>query len=152
MRMSLKVAMREGEDSVNEAKMAEYVSELRRYPADIALQVIGCWHERSKFWPAWKELKDLLDALFEPRRSILPALQALKPKEPEIPKTESDREAVRRMCDETVAKLKIAPTIVGTRFVRDDRSTPDEKRRRALDALERASLPNIRKTATNFDH
>jgi hypothetical protein len=104
------VARREGDDGSEELQMLAYVAELRRYPADIALHVVGGWHRTSKFWPQWKELQDLLDKEFARRRTLLAALQTIeKPKPPEReypPPTEEERAQIQAIHDRTVAVLR----------------------------------------------
>lgn len=79
--LSLLVTRQGAEEDVDEdtaeLQLALYVARLRDYPEDIALNAIETWPDRSQFWPAWKQLKDVLDADFAWRRQLLPALQQI---------------------------------------------------------------------------
>lgn len=141
MRMSLKVAKKEAvSPEAAEAQVAEYVAELMRYPADIALTVVGEWHRDNIFWPAWAELEERLDALFQRRRTVLPAIQAAKRFiTPSVVKTDDDKAAVRAMCAATVGMLTKTTRAMQRRYYtvtqRDVRDRDPEARKRALDAL-----------------
>jgi hypothetical protein len=43
-----------------------YIELLLEYPIDIALEVIRQWPRKNKFWPAWCELQDRIEAEIRP--------------------------------------------------------------------------------------
>jgi hypothetical protein len=56
---------------------AAYMEELTRYPADIVSDALRFWARNEKWWPAWSELRDLLDARVRRRRAMKAALERL---------------------------------------------------------------------------
>lgn len=108
--LSQVVARREGQEVDDQVQMAAYIAELQRYPADIALHAVSTWHRSSKWWPQWKELQDVCEALYSDRRRLLSAFQRIEhperhPDEPEPP-TDAERASVRAITDRVVASLR----------------------------------------------
>lgn len=56
-----------GEDEAR-LKTAAFASKLADYPQAAISAALGRWADRNKFWPAWCELKALLDEEVGPRR------------------------------------------------------------------------------------
>jgi len=52
-----------------------YVAKLREYPADVAMDALNTWPERSKWFPAWLELKERMTFVAERRANMLAALR-----------------------------------------------------------------------------
>lgn len=68
------VPSRDGENETR-LRLAVYVDRLRNYPADVTSQALGEWPDRSKFWPAWAELREQLERLAGPRRALIRDLE-----------------------------------------------------------------------------
>ncbi len=64
-----------GNTSEPELQVRAYVSKLREYPADIAMEALNAWPERSKWFPAWQELKDRMAFVAERRANMLEAIR-----------------------------------------------------------------------------
>lgn len=106
--LSLLVAKRPNDDGSDELQLAAYVTELRRYPADIAMHAVSNWHRTSKFWPTWLELQEQLDAMFAFRRRLLWMLQNIEypPAQPDERPTDADVADVKAIRDRTLAALQ----------------------------------------------
>ena len=64
-----------GDDGETEAfRMRVYARKLAEYPADAVDYACQRWCEHNVFWPAWAELRDLLEARVAERRMMLAAL------------------------------------------------------------------------------
>ena len=61
-------------------QLAAYADELAQWPADVVREVLERQPRRSKWWPAWAELYDLLSELAAPRNALLAALAPPKGK------------------------------------------------------------------------
>ena len=59
------------------AQILIYARKLADYPADAVLTVLRTQPDQSKFWPAWAELKERLDARTWRRRDARKALTSL---------------------------------------------------------------------------
>lgn len=60
-----------------------YVAKLREFPADIAMDALNSWPERSKWFPAWQELRERMSFVADRRTQIAEALRhelGVKPK------------------------------------------------------------------------
>lgn len=55
--------------------MAAYAEYLREYPADVVRDALRWWARNEKWWPAWAELKDLLERRVKRRRALAEALR-----------------------------------------------------------------------------
>ena len=64
------VQARQGENDTR-LRMRAYVDRLREWPADVTAKVLMEWPDRSKFWPAWAELRPLREAAAAPRRTLI---------------------------------------------------------------------------------
>ena len=63
-----------GDDGETEAfRMRVYARKLAEYPADAVDYACQRWCEHNIFWPAWAELRDLLEARVAERRMMLAA-------------------------------------------------------------------------------
>lgn len=69
------VQARQGENDTR-LRMRAYVDRLREWPADVTAKVLMEWPDRSKFWPAWAELRPLLEAAAAPRRTLIRDLES----------------------------------------------------------------------------
>jgi hypothetical protein len=56
-------------------QVAVYADELARYPEDVVVDALRYWGSREKWWPAWAELKSLLDDRCERRFALADALR-----------------------------------------------------------------------------
>ena len=54
---------------------ALYSEDLRAYPTDVVVSVIRKWINREKWWPAWSELKAMLDEALRYRSALLKTLE-----------------------------------------------------------------------------
>ncbi len=68
------VRRREYEEDEGRLQLHAYVAQLRRYPADVALEALSLWPSQSEFWPSWFELEQICERLVLRRRQILAAL------------------------------------------------------------------------------
>jgi hypothetical protein len=59
------------------AQILIYARKLADYPADAVHEVLTTQADQSKFWPAWAELKDRLDARTWQRTEAMKALKAI---------------------------------------------------------------------------
>lgn len=57
--------------------LACYTEDMREYPADVVREACRKWARTEKFFPAWTELKDVLDALVGKRRRLRDALRRI---------------------------------------------------------------------------
>lgn len=74
--MTLLLSKAKGEDpQTEEMRAALYMSRLSAYPADVVTAVCRAWADSNKFWPAWAELNERLEARMVERRKMLAALQ-----------------------------------------------------------------------------
>jgi len=62
-------------DGAGDIGLKVFVSELRKYPADVVLAVLNNWGDRNTFAPSWHELKTELDRMTQGRRNLLAALE-----------------------------------------------------------------------------
>ena len=53
---------------------AVYTQQLSAYPEDVVVDVLRCWRAREKWWPAWAELQELIDARMKRRIALRDAL------------------------------------------------------------------------------
>jgi hypothetical protein len=74
--MSVLVAIREQSEFTGQLTLRVYARQLAEWPADIAAAALREWPNRSKFWPAWLELRELMEPMIAPRRAIFRALEA----------------------------------------------------------------------------
>ena len=56
--------------------MAAYAEYLAEYPADVVIDALRWWARVEKWWPAWSELKELLDRRVIRRKALRKALLA----------------------------------------------------------------------------
>lgn len=71
--LSVIVARRPGPEFDECLRLEAYAGRLRRYPADV---VRAALLDRSwQFWPTWRELEVVCDALASPRRAMMAALE-----------------------------------------------------------------------------
>jgi hypothetical protein len=56
-------------------QVAVYADELARYPEDVVVDALRYWGSRQKWWPAWAEMKSLLDDRCERRFALAAALR-----------------------------------------------------------------------------
>jgi hypothetical protein len=57
-------------------QLAVYAEELAAYPEDAVIDALRYWRAREKWWPAWAELKALLDDRVKRRLSLERVLRA----------------------------------------------------------------------------
>lgn len=62
------------DDADADIQLLAYVTKLREYPADVALQALREAPDRSSKWPAWADLKGRMDFLVRKRRDMLVSL------------------------------------------------------------------------------
>lgn len=72
--LEVKTKRRAEADMVADLGLKVFVSELRKYPADVVLEVLRRWPEKSPWAPSWNELFVDLEALTQKRRDILASL------------------------------------------------------------------------------
>lgn len=65
-------------DETQEMQISMFARALLSWPGDVAIQAIQTWPRVSKFWPAWKEMQDHLEAIGGKRLSARDALQRAK--------------------------------------------------------------------------
>lgn len=70
-------AKAEDQDSV-EFLLRCYSDDMREYPADVVREACRKWARTEKFFPAWCELKDLLDGFVTKRRRLLAAVKRIR--------------------------------------------------------------------------
>jgi hypothetical protein len=63
-------------EEVDEIKLriGVFADELREYPADVLVDACRFWGRTEKFFPAWSELKDLLDVRVKRRKRLAAAV------------------------------------------------------------------------------
>jgi hypothetical protein len=54
-----------------------YAEDMREYPADVIREACRKWSRTEKFFPAWSELKEILDRLAAKRRRLLFAVKQI---------------------------------------------------------------------------
>jgi hypothetical protein len=54
---------------------ALYTQQLGAYPEDVVVDALRCWCDRDKWWPAWAELQELIDARMLRRTALRDALR-----------------------------------------------------------------------------
>ena len=60
------LVVRRDDEPINEAAQnIAYIELLLDFPTEIALDVIAQWPRRNKFWPAWLELQEAIEAAIE---------------------------------------------------------------------------------------
>ena len=69
--LEVQTKRRAEDDQVASLGLRVYVNGLKKYPADVVLEVLRRWPEKSPWAPSWKELFDDLEALTQPRRNLL---------------------------------------------------------------------------------
>lgn len=62
--------------------LACYAEDMRQYPADIVREGCRKWARTEKFFPAWSELKEILDRLSRNRFALYHALRRIQVKRP----------------------------------------------------------------------
>jgi hypothetical protein len=62
-------------DGAGDLGLRVFVSELRKYPADVVLTVLSDWGNENIFAPSWHELKVKLDKATQKRRDLLVSLE-----------------------------------------------------------------------------
>ena len=67
-KVALLCTRKPGGEAVTEATFDAYLSKLRELPADCVLTALAQWPDRSKWFPAWAELKEQIDTLSLYRR------------------------------------------------------------------------------------
>jgi hypothetical protein len=81
-------------------RMAAYLSRLAEYPADAVLHACRAWSDHNIFWPAWRELRELLEARVSARRKMLEAVRLAEAKAGNVerlaPPAEHDGNAAAR--------------------------------------------------------
>ena len=85
--LEVKTKRRAEADMVADLGLRVFVSELRRYPADVVLEVLRRWPEKSPWAPSWNELYVDLEIMTQKRRDILASLlwsktKTFRPAEP----------------------------------------------------------------------
>ena len=55
-------------------QLAIYAEELAKYPEDAVVDALRHWGRTQKWWPAWAELKELLDDRVKRRNALMEAL------------------------------------------------------------------------------
>ena len=78
--LEVKTKRRAEADMVADLGFRVFVSELRRYPADVVLEVLRRWPEKSPWAPSWNELYVDLETMTQKRRDILASLMWSKTK------------------------------------------------------------------------
>jgi hypothetical protein len=68
--LEVQTKRRAEDDQVASLGLRVYVNGLKKYPADVVLEVLRRWPEKSTWAPSWKELFDDLEALTQPRRNL----------------------------------------------------------------------------------
>lgn len=53
-----------------EAEIHTWVERLEVYPADVAISVLADWPDRSKYWPSWAEIRELIDVAMSFRNCL----------------------------------------------------------------------------------
>lgn len=64
-----------GNTSEPELQVRAYVAKLGDFPADIAMDAINSWPERSKWFPAWQELRERMSFVADRRAQIAEAIR-----------------------------------------------------------------------------
>lgn len=72
--LEVKTKRRAEADMVADLGLKVFVSELRKYPADVVLEVLRRWPEKSPWAPSWNELFLDLETMTQKRRDILASL------------------------------------------------------------------------------
>lgn len=72
----LKVTTKSRAESGDDLKLtlAAYAEYLAEYPADVVVDALRWWARNEKWWPAWAELKELLDRRVRRRKALKLAL------------------------------------------------------------------------------
>lgn len=68
--LSVLVAYRAQTEFNGELTLKVYARNLSDYPADVVRDALNDWPSKSKWWPTWHELKELLDAKAQRRRIL----------------------------------------------------------------------------------
>jgi hypothetical protein len=75
VRVSLLTKTRGGEDPVDvKTRMRVMAEQMATYPPDIVVDACRFWSNNEKFFPAWSELKDLLDVRVKRRKRLAAAV------------------------------------------------------------------------------
>lgn len=74
-RLALLTKSRAEGDDDTKARLVVMADELANYPADVVLDALRYWARTEKFFPAWAELRDLLDRRVQRRKRLRAALQ-----------------------------------------------------------------------------
>lgn len=77
--MGMLTANKAGDEVSLDLRLEAYVQKLSGYPADVALSAVNGWSEKSKWWPAWAELREECENLMIQRRQMLAALEYEEP-------------------------------------------------------------------------
>lgn len=56
-------------------QLRAYVAKLREYPADIAINALNTWPEKSQWFPTWFELREHMKFWADKRREMLEAVR-----------------------------------------------------------------------------
>jgi hypothetical protein len=75
LRLKLKTASRNLTDQEVGLQVSIYAEDLACYPEDSVVGVLRQWATEHKWWPAWAEIKGLLDERCERRRAMREALR-----------------------------------------------------------------------------
>jgi hypothetical protein len=73
-RLGLQTKLRAEDGGTMEARLLVYAEDLAQYPADIVVDACRFWGRTEKFFPAWSELKDLLDVRVKRRKRLAAAV------------------------------------------------------------------------------
>ncbi len=108
--LEVQTKRRAEDDQVASLGLRVFVNGLKKYPTDVVLQVLRRWPEKSPWAPSWKELFDDLEALTQPRRSLLHAVTWSKDKPPPKP-TRSTGDAGKTWDEAPVLSRDPAPPV-----------------------------------------
>ena len=83
MRLKLRTKNRAQSEKELAFQIAIYADDLAEYPQDVVVGALRYWAKNEKWWPAWAELKALLDARVNRRLALIEALRRV-PREPPL--------------------------------------------------------------------
>ncbi len=94
LRLKLRTKNRAQSEHELAFQIAIYADDLADYPQDVVVDALRYWAKNEKWWPAWAELKPLLDDRVERRRALIKVLRRVpRSPPPQIDRAREQQEA-----------------------------------------------------------